>query len=333
VTTADQDSPRHDAEVDATPVPFWQLEFALAAEDLEAIETLLWDRAALSVSAVPDADAPDIFEPDPGATPLWQTLRLQALFASAEEASAAASAVRAALPLPVEIEQRRVADEDWLDAWRQHVKPVCLGGRLWICPTGERTDEMGEHVVLLDAGMAFGTGAHATTALCLEWLAGQPLHDARVVDFGCGSGILGIAALVLGARRVLAVDHDPQAHRATAENAVNNGVGARLQLVDAAALPAGEADVLLANILAGTLIELAPLLTACVAEGGSIALSGVLAHQAAGVMAAYPAFEFGPAMQREDWVCLPGRRRPLPGAASSAPVVPGAPSIAPVDVQ
>ena len=323
MTTADQDSPQDDATTDGAPVPFWQLEFALASADLEAIETLLWDMAALSVSAVPDADAPDIFEPDPGATPLWSTLRLQALFASAAEAEAAAVAVAAALPVPVEIDQRRVADEDWLDAWRQHVKPVCLGGRLWICPTGERTAAMGEHVVLLDAGLAFGTGAHATTALCLEWLAGQPLrgarlpHGARVVDFGCGSGILGIAALVLGAQRVLAVDHDPQAHRATAENAANNGVGERLQLVDGDALPVGEADVLLANILAGTLIELAPLLTACVAEGGAIALSGVLAHQAEAVMAAYPAFEFAPVMQREDWVCIPGRRRPLAGARAS----------------
>ncbi len=306
----------HTGEAGA-PARYWQLEFALAAEDLEEVETLLWSLAALSVSAVPDADAPDIFEPDPGATPLWQTLRVQALFASAAEAGSASAALTAALPLSPVIDCRCIADEDWLDAWRQHVKPVCLGGRLWICPTGERTPAMGEHVVLLDAGLAFGTGAHATTALCLEWLAGQSLQDARVVDFGCGSGILGIAALVLGAQRVHAVDHDPQAHRATAENAMNNGVGDRLRLVDGRELPAGEADVLVANILAGTLIELAPLLTRTVAEGGVLALSGVLAHQSEAVMAAYPDFEFAPVMQREDWVCLPGRRR----AASTHPAL------------
>ena len=177
---------------------------------------------------------------------------------------------------------------------------------------------MGPHVVLLDAGLAFGTGAHATTSLCLEWLAREAvstpdvksaLAGARVIDFGCGSGILGIAALVLGAASVQALDHDPQARRATHDNAVNNGVSERLRLSGAEQLRAESADVLLANILAGTLIELAPLLGSLVTVGGRLLLSGVLSAQAESVMAAYPEFEFAPPLQRDDWVCLYGRRR------------------------
>ncbi len=311
---------------------YWQLEFPLSAADMQAVEELLWAAQALSVSAIPDARAPDLFEPDPGATPLWQQVRVLALFADVVAAESARAVLAAQLADPPTFQLGCVVEADWQHAWRQHVKPVCLGGHLWICPTGARTPQMGPHVVLLDAGLAFGTGAHATTSLCLEWLAAEAVCDtssalcgahsalsgARVIDFGCGSGILGIAALVLGAASVQAVDHDPQAHRATCDNALNNAVSERLHLVDAEDLLPASADVLLANILAGTLIELAPLLRSLVAERGRLLLSGVLATQADGVMAAYPEFEFAAPMQRDDWVCLYGRRRAAATPGSSA---------------
>lgn len=305
---------------------YWQLEFPLAAAHMDAVEALLWAAQAASVSAIPDAQAPDLFEPDPGATPLWQQVRVLALFTDVLAAESARAALIAQLADPPNFELACVVEADWQHAWRQHVQPVCLGGHLWICPTGARTPQMGPHVVLLDAGLAFGTGAHATTALCLEWLAAEAvgesdthsaLEDAHVIDFGCGSGILGIAALVLGAASVQALDHDPQAHRATCDNALNNAVSERLQLVQAEDLLPGSADVLLANILAGTLIDLAPLLRSLVAEQGRLLLSGVLATQANGVMAAYPEFEFAAPIQRDDWVCLSGRRRAAVGPGSS----------------
>ncbi len=306
---------------------YWQLEFPLSAADLEAVEELLWTAGSLSVSTIPDVQAPDLFEPDPGATPLWQQVRVLALFGDAVAAESARAALLAQLADPPAFQLGCVLEADWQHAWRQHVQPVCLGGHLWICPTGARTAQMGPHVVLLDAGLAFGTGAHATTSLCLEWLAAQAvgapaatsaLAGARVIDFGCGSGILGIAALVLGAASVQAVDHDPQAHRATCDNARNNAVSERLLLVAAEHLRPGTADLLLANILAGTLIELAPLLRSLVAEQGRLLLSGVLAAQANGVMAAYPEFDFALPMQRDDWVCLYGRRRGTIGHGCSA---------------
>ena len=321
MVTSSSDSAASPPDADAVAESagtYWQLEFPLSAANMDDVEDLLWAAQALSVSAIPDARAPDLFEPDPGATPLWQQLHVLALFADVVAAESARATLSTQLADPPTFQLGCVVEADWQHAWRQHVRPICLDGQLWICPTGARTPEMGANVVLLDAGLAFGTGAHATTSLCLEWLAREAvstpdvksaLAGARVIDFGCGSGILGIAALVLGAASVQALDHDPQARRATHDNAVNNGVSERLRLSGAEQLRAESADVLLANILAGTLIELSPLLGSLVTVGGRLLLSGVLSAQADGVMAAYPEFEFAPPLQRDDWVCLYGRRR------------------------
>jgi ribosomal protein L11 methyltransferase len=179
-----------------------------------------------------------------------------------------------------------------------------------VCPDGQAAGEPDAIRVELDPGLAFGTGTHPTTAMCLEWLDGQDLRGRALVDYGCGSGILAIAALKLGAASVRAVDIDPQAITATMENAERNGISSGLTVTDEPALPAGSADVLVANILAGPLVDLAPGFAAAIRAGGSIALSGVLAEQVDVVTAAYrPWFDIALTAAREGWGLIGGRRR------------------------
>jgi ribosomal protein L11 methyltransferase len=196
-----------------------------------------------------------------------------------------------------------------VDAWRSSAVAQCFGGRLWVLP---RDSEPREGIVLrLDPGLAFGTGGHPTTRLCLEWLASHDLSGQRLVDYGCGSGILGIAAALLGAAEVLAVDHDSQALLATQENARANAVDpGRLRAVGPDEVPEhGDYDVLVANILANPLLELASRFTDLIRPGGMIVLSGLLAGQASGVVAGYPAFRFADPQADGDWVLLSGRKR------------------------
>jgi ribosomal protein L11 methyltransferase len=211
---------------------------------------------------------------------------------------------------PDRVRWREVGDRDWARAWMDRFRPMRFGRRLWICPGGLPAGEPDAVRLELDPGLAFGTGTHPTTAMCLEWLDSQALAGRRVVDYGCGSGILGLAALKLGAASVLAVDLDPQALLATRENAARNGLEAGLTVSEELNLAPDCADILVANILAGPLIELAPGLAAAVRPGGEIALSGVLEAQAAAVTAAYrPWFHIGPFVLREGWTLISGRRR------------------------
>jgi ribosomal protein L11 methyltransferase len=187
--------------------------------------------------------------------------------------------------------------------------PMQFGTRLWIVPTGFDAPDPDGVNLLLDPGLAFGTGTHPTTALCLEWLDAHPPVDQVVIDYGCGSGILGIAALKLGAREVWAVDNDPQALVATLDNAQRNAVAAQVKPVMPGDLPAMHADLLLANILANPLIELAPRFADFVRPGAALVLSGILAEQADSVSAAYgDRFTLQPPAQREDWVRIVGVR-------------------------
>jgi ribosomal protein L11 methyltransferase len=184
-----------------------------------------------------------------------------------------------------------------------------FGTRLWVSPHHETVDDPDAVVVKLDPGLAFGTGTHPSTALCLAWLDGHLVPGSAVVDYGCGSGILGIAAARLGARRIQAFDIDPQALLATRDNADRNSVGERLTLCEQAQQLSGPVDLLMANILAGTLIELAPQLAARVRPGGQVLLAGILAEQAAAVTAAYATwFDIAPAAERDGWVALSGTR-------------------------
>jgi ribosomal protein L11 methyltransferase len=213
------------------------------------------------------------------------------------------------LDQPLECRIERVDDQDWAQAWKQHYKPIHMGGRLWICPSWCEPPAAADINVILDPGMAFGTGDHPTTALCLEWLAQQELRGTTVLDYGCGSGILAIAALKLGARAAFAVDLDEQSLTVTRENAERNGVAGRLQIMPPAALPADfQAELVLANILAGALIELAPRLIAHCRPGGAMVLSGLLAEQAEMVRPHYcPPFDLT-VRERNGWIALAGPR-------------------------
>lgn len=285
-----------------------QLTLDLGARDPAPYEDALFALGAVSVTLEDAADDP-VLEPAPGATPLWPTVLLKALFDQGTDPAAIASAIERTLPgLPVprfEI----VADQAWERVWLRDFHPMRFGQRLWVCPGGQAAGAPDAVRIELDPGLAFGTGTHPTTALCLEWLDAQPLAGREVVDYGCGSGILAIAAAKLGADRVDAVDIDPQALIATRENAVRNAVVDRLNISPARRLEPGCADVLVANILAGPLVELAPAFAAAVRPQGLLALSGLLAEQADAVTAAYrPCFDIDTTMTRDGWVLLGGRR-------------------------
>src|SRR5690242_7456947 len=217
---------------------FLELSLTLSAEQQARAEAALEELGALSVTLLDaDAETPDeraIFEPGVGETPLWKALVLNALFENDADRGAVVSALCEALPelSPERIVFREVADQDWERAWMDRFRPMRFGRRLWIYPWNIEppADESDSVVVRLDPGLAFGTGTHPTTALCLEWLDGLPLAGQTLLDFGCGSGVLAIAALKLGAARAVGVDNDRQALTASHDNAHRNGVGDRLAL-------------------------------------------------------------------------------------------------------
>ncbi|KAA6186389.1 50S ribosomal protein L11 methyltransferase [Thiohalocapsa marina] len=307
-----------------------QLELVVEREQAPLIEAALENGGALAVTIDDAADDPvpePILEPLPNATPLWRRVRITALYQ--DDANGSLLAEQAAAQLgpqslaPAWIS--RLEDQPWERVWLQDLGPQRFGRRLWVCPQGQRpalgpdpdpdpgadaASEPPEPICIdLDPGLAFGTGHHPTTALCLGWLDGLALTDRVVLDYGCGSGILAIAALKLGARQAIAVDHDPQALDATVDNAIANGVLERLVIARPEAMPAIRADVIVANILAGPLVELAPTLTALAAPGAVIGLSGVLSHQAAGVADAYrDGFLMEPPVIQDDWALLTGHR-------------------------
>lgn len=283
----------------------WQeLTIPVRAPDTESLETLLSEVGALGFCLQDAADVP-IYEPRPGETPLWPLLSLQAYFP--EETDLTPALLHLALQ-GVALDQvrlRPIGEQDWATLWQQTWRPLQFGQQLWVCPVGERPAQADAIVVELDPGMAFGTGTHATTALCLAWLAAADLTGKTVLDYGCGSGILAIAALKLGAARAVAVDYDPQALRATTQNAAQNGVNARLEVCPPDALPTLCADITLANILANPLIELAPLLISATRPGGALILSGILAEQGTDVLGAYaPPCHLLQRLQQEDWLRL-----------------------------
>ncbi|MGQ0501330.1 MAG: 50S ribosomal protein L11 methyltransferase [Panacagrimonas sp.] len=291
-------------------MPFLQIR-VLSAHP-EFAEEILLACGASSVSLVDAGDDP-VLEPAPGATPLWTRTVAVGLFDAQADAAHIDASLREHLPdgSSLEIAAESVEDQDWVRVWLKDCPPMKFGERLWVCPHEKRVDEPGCATVLLDPGLAFGTGTHPSTAMCLDWIARNAVQDLAVLDFGCGSGILGIAALKLGAARCTAFDIDPQAIRATRDNAAQNGVGERLAVVehDAGFSPV-QADVVLANILARPLIELALLLASCVRPGGHLVLAGLLDRQADEVRAAYAEhFDFEPDLSREGWTLLSARRR------------------------
>ncbi len=323
-------------------MPFLQFTLDIGARSPEPYEDALFALGALSVTLFDAADDP-VLEPAPGAMPLWPTIVVSAVFPSDADIAGVRAALGAmpGLDSLLIAEKSRidpVADRDWEREWLKDFRPMRFGERLWVCPGGQRPPALdpsrdpGEDagtatpatrrqsgaapapvLLELDPGLAFGTGTHPTTALCLEWLdsgAASWLAGADVLDYGCGSGILAIAAIKLGARHAIAMDIDFQALLATRENAERNAVDDRLVVTDNRECGGRQVDALMANILAGPLVELAPVLAGLVRTGGRIALSGLLLEQVDQVTAAYaPWFDMALTGTRDDWGLLTGRRR------------------------
>jgi ribosomal protein L11 methyltransferase len=289
---------------------FYEIEFPLGGFDTVAVEEALLDIGAVSITFVDRGDEP-VLEPKPGEIRLWSDTLVRGLFDAASDALSNIQRLGALLGPEITATARlhSVEDRDWERVWLTDWTSMRFGRRLWVCPTAAPAPEDPDAVIVrLDPGLAFGTGTHPTTALCLQILDSLPLTGRRMIDYGCGSGILGIAALKLGAEQVTAVDLDPQALLATRENAQRNGVSDSIEVqgVPATLTPA---QYVVANILAGPLIELAPLLTQACAIGGDLLLSGLLKTQAEAVKAAYAdGFARVEVIGRDDWCCIHARR-------------------------
>ncbi|HWX66766.1 MAG TPA: 50S ribosomal protein L11 methyltransferase [Rhodanobacter sp.] len=298
-------------------MPWLELSLVVRTEQQPGTEEALDDLGALSITLQDaNAETPDeqaIFEPGVGELPLWPTITLNALFDEHTDRRGLTAALGELLPWlePDQLTFRDVADQDWERAWMDQFKPMPFGRRLWIYPWNIEPPADDELVVVrLDPGLAFGSGTHPTTALCLEWLDGLALAGKTVTDFGCGSGILAIAALKLGAASAVGVDNDPQALTASADNAERNGVVDRLALFLPEDVDAEEADVFIANILAGPLGELAPTFAAAAKPGAPFAISGILIGQQDELLLRYAEwFDELRVDTREDWVRISGRRR------------------------
>ncbi|MEO8160184.1 MAG: 50S ribosomal protein L11 methyltransferase [Arenimonas sp.] len=303
-------------------MPFLELSLRCRAADEAKLETALEDLGAISVSLLDAADADNeqaILEPGVAETPLWPQVLVLALFEAGTNPELLLHSLEAwdeRLDL-ASAQFRTVEDQDWERAWMDQFRPMRFGERTWIVPSNqpEPAEASGEAaaVVRLDPGLAFGSGTHPTTALCLQWLDGLELRDRSVLDFGCGSGILALAALKLGAARAVGVDNDPQARLASLDNAGRNGIGERLQVFAPEDEPAARYPVVVANILAVALDALAEILASRVETGGVIALSGILRGQEDELLLRYaPWFEQLAVERLDDWIRITGRRNATP---------------------
>ncbi len=299
-------------------MPHLELNLHCRESDQERYEAALEDVGALAVTLLDaEAETPNeraILEPGVGETPLWAQITLNALFdqdANREAIIEALEAIDGELELS-SAQWREVADQDWERAWLDQYQPMKFGKRLWIYPWNIEPEGLAEDAVVLrlDPGLAFGSGTHPTTALCLEWLQAQSLDGAHVLDFGCGSGVLAIAALKLGAKQADGIDNDPQALAASDDNAARNGVADRLAVFDPATAPERSYSLVVANILAGTLDALAEVIAARCAPGGKLAMSGILHGQHEALLERFaPWFDDFAVAQQEDWVRISARRR------------------------
>ncbi|MGD8512080.1 MAG: 50S ribosomal protein L11 methyltransferase, partial [Gammaproteobacteria bacterium] len=273
-----------------------------AADEMEAA-------GAASVT-LEDAEDSPLLEPAPGETPLWPTVVVTGLFDSEILQDLTRLQESAVWKSRRGFHLSRVPDRAWEREWLKHFRPRRFGRHLWVCPAGLTPEDDGAGVILtLDPGLAFGTGTHETTALCLQWLDAHPPENLRVLDFGCGSGILAIAAALLGARIVYARDIDPQALEATRNNALRNEVADRVLTAPADGEIPG-CDLLISNILAGTLMDLAPNFARALPGGARVVLSGILAEQAAAVIEAYsPWFGLQQLAEQDGWILLAGHRQ------------------------
>jgi ribosomal protein L11 methyltransferase len=286
-----------------------RLELDLPAEHVATAEALLTLAGAEMISLRDAADDP-VYEPEPGKTPLWPNVVVEALFAADADLATLVALLGATFPGSA-VSVTALDDATWQARLPQPMKARPVGTRLWLAPADDAPPPPGDRaVVRINMGLAFGTGEHPTTALCLDWLERHVDSGMTMLDYGCGSGILALAALALDARFAYAVDNDSQALTAARANAALNGAAARLFIGLPEALPAVAVDVLAANILAGPLVEFAPSFAERVVPGGMLVLSGILEPQAARVAAAYaPYFTSVEQTSRHGWVLLAGRRK------------------------
>lgn len=287
-----------------------QLKIETSAEYAEQIGEMLSANGAQAVTFVDAKDTP-MYEPKPGETMLWPDTEVVGLFDAADDMKAIIGRLSQARLLGADFAYKLdpLEDKDWEREWMDNFHPMQFGERLWICPSWRDVPQPDAVNVMLDPGLAFGTGTHPTTAMCLRWLDGIDMEGKTVVDFGCGSGILAIAALKLGASEVIGIDIDPQALEATMENARRNDVADLIQVFLPEDQPTLEADIVMANILSGPLLELRPIITSYCKTGGKLVLSGILAEQIERIEDAYREnFELQPSATDGDWARVSGTR-------------------------
>jgi len=293
-----------------------QIKIQTNPDNSEPYEDLLLGAGCAAVTFEDTEDQP-IFEPDLGTTPLWQNTTITGLFSAEhnleetlEQIKLGHEALFAGIPCPV-IKAEILEDKDWEREWMDNYHPMQFGERLWICPSWREPPQADAVNLMLDPGLAFGTGTHPTTALCLEWLDQNVKDTEYLIDYGCGSGILGIAGLLLGAKRAIGVDIDPQALQATKDNLGRNKLADdSLHVFMPEDAPSETADVLVANILAGPLVQLAPTLAALIKPQGQLCLSGLLNAQAKEIIDTYSQwFDLDLVAEKEGWIRVTGRKR------------------------
>jgi ribosomal protein L11 methyltransferase len=287
-----------------------EISVRVSRQNAPLVESLLQNEPVLALTLTDDADDP-VLEPGVGETPLWPSVCVTALFSgdTAVEPLTRMLSLVPGVDWPHQVSFRKFEDQQWERVWLDRFKPMQFGSGLWIVPGEGQAPLDARHVLRLDPGLAFGTGTHPTTHLCLEWMDSHDFTGEQVVDYGCGSGVLGITAAIKGARAVICVDNDPQALTATGDNALRNAVQDVIDSLAPEEFKPQIADVVLANILAGPLVELAPRLTENLRPGGTIVLSGILEEQAEEVKNAYASgFSELQLKLMDGWVILTGQK-------------------------
>ena len=290
-------------------MPWLQVRIISPREYVNSIENALEQVGALSVAFEDNADQP-IFEPALGETPLWHETRVTGLFTADIDTN---TTHKALLKQLTEIDSKHIhwhtlEDKDWEREWMTHYHPIQISEDFWLCPSWIEPPAPEAKNLMMDPGLAFGTGTHPTTHLCLRWLSQQQRHTQSILDYGCGSGILGIAALLMGAKHMTGIDIDPQALIATRDNAERNHMSSQqYDVYFPQALPDRRFDIVIANILAGPLVELADTLISQLKPKAALCLSGILASQESAVRQAYEArIAFEPTHYEDEWVCMSG---------------------------
>ncbi len=291
-------------------MPWLQLRININRDSANRVEFAMSRAGSLSITLEDNADQP-IFEPALGETPLWDETRITGLFDADIDSQTVLDQILQQSEIPPAAAQWQILeDKDWQREWMQYFKPIQCADNFWICPSWTEMPDPEAVNLMLDPGLAFGTGTHPTTFLCLRWLATQNVQDQSIIDYGCGSGILGIAALLLGASSATGIDIDPQALVATHENISRNNLDPQLfPVYFPDKCPEEQTDFVLANILAGPLVELAPKLTSLIKPGGKICLSGILDTQKHAIVDAYSrVINIDSIEEKENWLCITGTK-------------------------